>query len=1057
MLNFAFLFDLLIIYLVILVFIRIVKLFKPGIRIKMGERGTVLEEIGALDIKSRVSEKGRATDVKLANDPMQEPVGTIMVSEAKGQIRIISGTTDSITGNAEYKRVGYVDEHGYIYKQKNRNATPEPVGYLATPSKPNEPTLVGERSWKDLWYSRRLNAYYGLPTVISADPAASTAVPDGSQAEDAAAAETTEKKKGWRFGKKKDKHAEPNDNKADQTPQEDIPEDGENKPLEFNALAFFQKNEHLTGEPAEESPEVPSEESDKKPTEDLTGELVEEAPEEEMSEEEMSEEEKSFEENAVEESSQESLPPEESVSEDNNADKEVETETVVRKTEEPEQLAYPFGDEMNYLDGLKGKIDDVLKAILVEMVKVPGGMFTMGADPETSGKVHSIDANEGPVHTVSVKTFYMGMYPVTQKYWRAIMGYNPSPKQDDTYPVAPVSWDECVLFTQRLSYLTGLKFTLPTEAQWEFAAKGGCANQSYIYSGSDNFSKVGQGDPYKSVGMKMKNSLGLYDMSGLVREWCLDWYADRYPQEEQTDPEGPPMPEDPEAQRHVVRSLRGNESVTCRKGESSKSLEEKDFKSYGFRLVCNDVADKQSVLLGVHQPPEFIGSARLCGYVDPTPSDTPITDEARGAAFSLFYGLAARQADYDEFLGESATSWRDTALISSLIYSALFLILYFVNTIIFRYPLLGNQMNAMVVMFAAYFLLWATIRFYKKERIENGHSIQAFLDIFNKSIGIKVLDFFIIFAGALGFFLSYRYFDSDFVPLLFAIVFGAATNLTIRPNAVPWKVNNPYKPAPVLDLQGIDEDIERPEGSRDNKMCEYDWDLDSFDNRSVHGHIVIGIDSEDIDNLRMDNPYFLEMPILYNNSAALKVYVKRMLAYLHEGNSPHRTLRLRYILQEIGKIADKNSLNELDRLQFVLDFVQEPNIRYKSDKDCREDLACPDQYMRYPDETLYDHVGDCKSKSFLAANLFYLMGYNVLLLLSTSLQHAAVAIAMNQDLENYFGSMEQSIMEYKGARYVFCETTNDNFKIGDLGESKSIESFDIIIDLTHKENDDEEE
>ena len=728
-----------------------------------------------------------------------------------------------------------------------------------------------------------------------------------------------------------------------------------------------------------------------------------------------------------------------------------------QERQESQVPTYPFGDEKAYLDGLKGKIDDILKAILEEMVKVPGGTFSMGADSESSEKNYKIEPNEGPVHTVSVKTFYMGMYPVRQKYWRAIMGYNASPKQDDNYPVAPVSWDECILFARRLSYLTGMKFSLPTEAQWEFAAKGGNANQTYIYSGSDNFSKVGQSDPYKNVGLKMKNSLGLYDMSGLVREWCMDWYADRYPNEEQIDPEGPPMPEETDAQLHVVRSLRGNESVTCRKGESSQSMGDKDFKSYGFRLVCNDVADKQSVLLGIHKAPELIGSARLCGYIDPAPSDTPITDEARGAAFSLFYGLAARKADYDEFLGESATSWRDTALISSLIYSALFLILYFVNTIVFRYPLLGNQMNALIVMIAAYFLLWATVRFYKKERIENGHSIQAFLDIFNKSLGIKILDFFIILAGALGFFLSYRYFDSDFVPLLFAIVFGASVNMTIRPNALPWKVNNPYKPAPTLNLQEFDEDIERPEGTRGNKMCEFDWDLDSFDTRSVHGHIVMGIDSEDIDNLRMDNPYFLEMPILYNNTAALKVYVKRMLAYLHDENSPDRTLRLRYILQEVGKIADKNSLNELDRLQFVLDFVQEPNIRYKPDHECREDLACPDQYMRYPDETLYDHVGDCKSKSFLAANLYYLMGYNVLLLLSTSLQHAAVAIAMNQDLENYFGSMEQSVMEYKGVRYVFCETTNDKFKIGDMGGSKSIDKFDIIIDLTHKEEDDEEE
>ena len=1052
MLNFAFLFDLLIIYLAILIFVQIIKLFKPGIRITMGERGTILEEIGALDIKSRISEKGRATDVKLANDPMQEPVGTIMVSEGKGQIRIVSGTTDSITGNAEYKRVGFVDESGYIYKQKNKNVIPEPIGYLARPSKPNEPTLVGERTWKDLWYSRRLNAYYGLPSVIPADSAASDAVPGESAAKDAVPAEITEKKKGWRFRKKKDEPTEPQEtNTDDASKKEEKPAGGENKHLEFNALAFFQKNEKLSENPAGES----AVESEKRTEEESVKESAVETPDERNSEESVTEVNISDESilNTQEESmTEESLAVEEGIIEAEESKSEDE-----EKEEQQIQESYPSGDEKVYLDGLKGKIDDVLKVILEEMVKVPGGTFSMGADPETSGKAYPIDANEGPVHTVSLKPFYMGMYPVTQKYWRSIMGYNPSPKQDDTYPVAPVSWDDCVLFTQRLSYLTGMKFSLPTEAQWEYAAKGGSANQSYIYSGSDNRSKVAQSDPYKSVGLKMKNSLGLYDMSGLVREWCLDWYADRYPEEEQIDPEGPPMPEDSEKQRHVVRSLRGNESVTCRKGESSKSVEEKDFKSYGFRLVCNDVADKQSVLLGVHKAPELIGSARLCGYVDPTPSDTPITDEARGAAFSLFYGLAARKADYDEFLGESATSWRDTALISSLIYSALFLILYFVNTIIFRYPLLGNQMNAMVVMLAAYFLLWATVRFYKKERIENGHSIQAFLDIFNKSVGIKVLDIFIILAGALGFFLSYRYFDSDFVPLLFAIVFGSAVNLTIRPNAVPWKVNNPYKPAQVLDLQELDEDIERPEGSRDNKICEFDWDLDSFDNRSVHGHIVMGIDSEDIDNLRMDNPYFLEMPILYNNTTALKVYVKRMLAYLHDGSSPDRTLRLRYILQEIGKISDKNSLNELDRLQFVLDFVQEPNIRYKPDDECREDLACPDQYMRYPDETLYDHVGDCKSKSFLAANLYYLMGYNVLLLLSTSLQHAAVAIAMNRDLENYFGAMEQSIMEYKGVRYVFCETTNDNFKIGDLGESTSIEKYDIIIDLTHKEKDDEEE
>ncbi len=1055
MLNFELLFDLLVVYLVILIIIQLIKLFKPNVKIKMGERGTELEEIGFLDIKSRVSEKGRATDVKLANDPMPAVVGTILISEKKGQIRIASGTTDSVTGNDEFKRVGFVDENGYIYKKRNKNAEPEQIGFLAKPSKPNEPTLVGERTWKDLWYSRRLNAYYGAPLVGSTELAVATA------AQEKPAANAEPEKKGFRLGKKKEEEQK-------ESPQPEVKVEEENKPLTFSALAFFgdarlpsdKEDEEVAEEAIEEEKGSMVEAMDN--AVDAAMDKVEEvvsgivsAVDDAMDE--------------VEDKLADLTEATEAKGDSDSVVDEGGEEAKVSQKEPQEEPpvapSYPYGAEKDYLDGLLKDKEFVstLNAILKEMVKVEGGSFMMGADAATSTKKYQIGLNEGPVHPVTLQTFYIGKYPVTQKYWQAIMGNEP-PKQNDTYPVAPVNWEDCHLFTKRLSYLTKLSFHLPTEAQWEYAARSGKYNESYIYSGSDNFSVVGQGDQYKSVGQKKPNKLGIYDMSGLVREWCQDWYAERYSPENQSDPMGPSEPEDPMLPRHVVRSPAGNGTVTNRKGETSQAVDEKEFKSYGFRIVCDHVPDEMVTLLGEHRPPELIGSARLCGYVDPTPAGTPITDEARAAAFSLFYGLAARKADYDEFLGESGTGWRDTALLSSLIYSALFLIIYFVNTVIFRYPLLGNQMNALVVMTAAYFVVWATVRFIKKEKIENGHSMQAFLDIFNKSLGVKVLDYFIIIAGALGLFLSYRYFDSDFVPLMFAIIFGAAVNLTIRPNSVPWKVNNPLKPLPSLDLQELDVEIERPEGERDNKICEFDWDLDPLYNtgKKVHGHISMGIDSEDIGNLRLDNPYFLEMPSLFNNTGALKVYVRRMLSYLHDANSPDRTLRLRYVLQEIKKISDKNCLDEIDRLQFVLDFVQEPNIRYKLDCECREDLACPDQYMRFPDETLYDHVGDCKSKSFLAANMYYMMGYDVLLLLSTNLQHAAIAIVMNEDMETFFQQknpvgFENAVKEFKGKRYIFCETTRDDFKIGDLGKTKSIEEFDIIIDLTHKEDDDEQE
>ena len=1029
MLNFEFLFDILVIYLIILLVIQVIKLFKPNIKIKMGEKGRALEEIGFLDIKSRIAEKGRATDVKFANDPMQEIIGTIVISEEKGQIRMLSGSVDSITGNKNLKKVGYVDKQGYIYKYKSKNAEPEVVGYLAKPSKPNEPTLVGERSWKDLWYSRRLNAYYGIPTPT---------LPGGESKPTNKAVHDPDEKDGQGVTNK-DKEKIIQENVVEDIDSAGVDNTGA---ISFNNLAFNDKAE-IEDEKSEAIADIVSA---------LEANAIPEVADPlEDSTEVTSETEGKLDAGAEVDMSDDAIVSGNEDAEATESGEDAEANAISLDT-----TPYPSAEEKNYLDGIKSGANDVIRSILSEMVKVEGGTFSMGADPLSSAKKYDIGVNEGPVHNVTLRSFYIGKFPVTQRYWSAIMGYNHSEKQDDSFPVAPVSWEECDLFVKRLSYLTGMSFSLPTEAQWEYAARGGCANQSYIYSGSDNFSKVGQNDPFKPVGQKAPNALGVYDMSGLVREWCKDWYADSYSPEDQFEPEGPFGPADLDSPRHVVRSPRGNDTVTNRKGEVSNAVYDKEYKSYGFRLVCNAVSSEQAKLFGVHKEPELIGSARLCGYIDSTPHDTPISDEARAAAFSLFYGLAARQSEYEEYQGDSATGWRDTALLSSLIYSALFLIIYFINTVVFRYPLLGNQLNALIVMTAAFFVIWASVRFYKQERIEKGHSIQTFLDIFNKSVGIKILDIFIIAAGSIGLFLSYRYFDSDFVPLLFAIIFGCAMNLSIKPNAIPWKVNNPFMPAPGLELEDSETVIERPEGNKDNKLCDFDWDLDSFNDKVVHGHISMGIDSEDIDNLRMVNPYYLEMPSLYNNMAALKIYVKRMLSYLHDTSAPDRTLRIRYVLQEIKNIADRHSLNELDRLQFVLDFVQKPNIGYKLDSECREDLASPDQYMRYPDETLYDHVGDCKSKSFLAANMFYLMGYNVLLLLSTNLQHTAVAVAMDDDLEAYFYSFEDSVKEYKGRRYIFCETTNDGFKIGDIGSSRSMENFDIIIDLTHKEEDEDE-
>ena len=227
----------------------------------------------------------------------------------------------------------------------------------------------------------------------------------------------------------------------------------------------------------------------------------------------------------------------------------------------------------------------VKNGITIDMVKVEVGSFKMGATSEMQNPWD----DEKPVHKVILTNdYYIGKYEVTQALWQAVMGSNPSNFKGDDLPVENVSWKDCQKFIAKLNRMTGRKFRLPTEAEWEYAARGGRKSRGYQYSGSSNISDVAW---YKEnsestthpVGTKQANELGIFDMSGNAWEWCQDWYSS-YGKSSQANPTG--------AVSGLYRVIRGG-SWYCSSRDSRSSFRSyiaPDYRNgyFGLRLVLSE-------------------------------------------------------------------------------------------------------------------------------------------------------------------------------------------------------------------------------------------------------------------------------------------------------------------------------------------------------------------------------------------------------------------------------------------------------------------------------------
>ena len=225
-----------------------------------------------------------------------------------------------------------------------------------------------------------------------------------------------------------------------------------------------------------------------------------------------------------------------------------------------------------------------------------------------------------------------------------------------------------------------------------------------------------------------------------------------------------------------------------------------------------------------------------------------------------------------------------------------------------------------------------------------------------------------------------------------------------------------------------------------HKSVIYNWDLDSPLGNSLHGNLTIKFSNAYIERLREQNPFVT----FGHDSNTNAQNIRTMFAKINE--EPELSQNLDTVAQYMKHEVENAGLTELDLVQFVLNFVQTPNITYRIDEECAS-IGFKMEYMRFPDETLYDKEGDCDCKSFLTAGILHQLGYNVVFLLSDKLKHAAMAVEVKPEWMETLTDTGSNILQHNGKSYIFCESTGSGNRIGNIKEETSVQDFDTVIEL----------